>query len=502
MPLTPTQTVCKQQSFEFQGLQRRKIITDFSAGFLSTDGGVLLLRETARPMGIFQKLAACFNDSRNQEFIEHPLETLLQQRILGLALGYEDLNDHDQLRHDPLLAAACGQADLTGARRKNTLDQGVPLAGKSTLNRLELSATGCASRYKKLQADPRKIQDLILQQGVAAIPRKSQVIILDFDATDSLIHGHQEGRFFHGYYDAYCYLPLYCFCGDIPLWAQLRSSDRDGADGTLPALQAITQAIRARFGAHVTILVRGDSGFCRDELLTWIESQANMRYLIGLARNPRLQQLLEPTFTQVATAMDPELMLAAASVGSTARPQVEGTGRAFAELRYRTRKTWSRERRVIGKAEITNGKDNPRFLVTNLTGQEEWIPAHPEYGSGQSLYEQVYCARGDMENRIKEQQLDLFADRLSTQGLSSNQLRLWFSTIAYLLLRTFREKALVGTKFAQATVGTIRLRLLKIAAQVSVSVRRVHVQMSEAFSLKALYAQVHERLTTDTGGKG
>jgi hypothetical protein len=356
------------------------------------------------------------------------------------------------------------------------------------------------ARYKKIQAHPERIEALLLERGVAALPRKSEVIVLDFDATDDPLHGAQEGRFFHGYYRDYCYLPLYCFCGDIPLWAQLRTSERDASEGTLEALQKITAAIRQRLGEEVVILVRADSGFCREALMSWIESQPNMHYCLGLARNERLSALLEPAFVQTATLLDEELMLAAASAGAIARPEVEGTARTFAELRYRTLKSWSRERRVVGKAEITNGKDNPRYIVTSLTGKEAWAAPHEMFRDGQSLYEKFYCARGEMENRIKEQQLDLFADRTSTAFMSSNQLRLWLSTFAYLLVGGLRAHALRGTRLARATVGTIRLHLLKIGAQLSVSVRRIYVRLSSAFPMADIFAAAHRRLRAAPAG--
>lgn len=349
-------------------------------------------------------------------------------------------------------------------------------------------------RTKKIQAHPDRIEALLLRRGVAAIPRRSDVIILDFDATDDPIHGDQEGRFYHGYYAGYCYLPLYCFCGDVPLWAQLRTSDRDGADGSLDALKKIVAAIRERFGRHTRILVRGDSGFCRDALMTWIEAQENVHYLLGLARNRRLEAMLAPAFWDTAALLDEDLVLCARAAGAQTPPKVEGTARKFAELRCQTRESWSCERRVIGKAEITNGENNPRYIVTDIPADAPWIKAHAALADGRVLYEDCYCARGDMENRIKEQQLDMFADRTSTAYMSSNQLRLWFSTFAYLLMSQLRTVALAGTRMAKATVGTIRLHLMKIAAQVTVSVRRVCVRLSSSSPTQEVFAQAHARL--------
>lgn len=484
-------TDCIQQTFGFQALGSRRVEADFSGGHLSSDGGALLLREMDRHLGLCDKLARCFSDTRDERFVEHALPVMVRQRLLGLALGYEDLNDHDQLRTDPLLAAACGNPDLLGETRRHPQDQGKALAGKSTLNRLELGAAHRSGKYRRINADPAAIASLLLEEGVRAIPRKSRVIVLDFDATDDPIHGNQEGRFFHGYYREYCYLPLYCFCGDIPLWAELRKSDRDASRGTLEALRQIIPAIRKRFGKHPVIIVRGDSGFCRDDIMTWIEGQPGVHYVFGLARNARLQDLLAPEFENVRNAHAAACELARGEGREEPR-----AARGFAEFQYRTQKSWSRPRRVIGKAEITGDKDNPRFIVTDLTGQEPWAKDLPALATGRDLYENFYCARGDMENRIKEQQLDLFADRTSTAPFAANQLRLWFSTFACLLVARLRATALQGTVLARATVGTIRLRLLKVAAMVTVSVRRVHVRLAGAFPLKDAFRLAHERLAT------
>ena len=496
----PTQdtTDCKQQTFAFQGLGRRRVEADFSGGHLSSDGGALLLREVDRIGRFCERLAGCFTDHRNPLFVEHELPVLLRQRVMGIALGYEDINDHERLRLDPLLAAVCGRADVLGLDRRQEEDKGKPLAGKSTLNRLELGAER-KSALHKIELHAEKMEALLLDMGVKAIARKSRVITLDFDATDDSIHGNQEGRFYHGYYGNYCYLPLYCFCGDIPLWAQLRTSNRDGSDGTLEALKKIVPAIRERFGKHVVIVVRGDSGFCRDELMDWIEGQANMRYVLGLGRNKRLETMLAPWFWEAAAKLDEDVVLCAKAAGAHEPPEMDGSARAFAELRYRTLNSWSRERRVVGKAELTNGKSNPRFIVTNIQSGEEWAHGLAEFSDGANLYEKFYCGRGDMENRIKEQQLDLFADRTSTAYKSSNQLRLWLSTFAYVLMRQLRATGLAGTRLAKATVGTIRLHLMKIAAQVTVSVRRLHVRLCSACPMMDVFAHAHGKLTAESG---
>lgn len=484
-------TECCQQTFGFQALGSRRVEADFSGGHLSSDGGVLLLREVDRKLGLCDKIACCFKDGRNQSFVEHSLAVMVRQRVLGLALGYEDLNDHDSLRTDPLLATACGNTDLLGQERRFESDKGKPLAGKSTLNRLELGAAQSKGKYRKITADKDAFRALLVEEGVRAIGKKSRVIVLDFDATDDPIHGNQEGRFYHGYYRSYCYLPLYCFCGDIPLWAELRKSDIDAAKGTVEALKQIVAAIRRHLGKKLVIIVRGDSGFCREEIMAWIEAQPNVHYVLGLARNERLEKMLAPEFEKVRADLT-----AARQQARDEKREEPHAARRFAELRYRTQKSWSRERRVIGKAEITGDKDNPRFIVTDLTGDEEWAKGLVGFDNGQALYEQTYCGRGDMENRIKEQQLDLFADRTSTGPMASNQLRLWLSTFAYLLLARLRGVALKGTVLARATAGTIRLRLLKVAAHITVSVRRVHVRLAGAFPLKEVFAAAHRELIT------
>lgn len=502
MQNTQAQTQCNQKEFQFQDLGSRKVVADFSGGLLSSDGGTLLLRELDGVLGLSAKLARCFTDWRDHRWVEHELPHMIAQRLHGIALGYEDINDHDKLRLDPLFAASCGRGDLLGHDRPGQ-GRGKPLAGKSTLNRLELGVHGQSGHYRKIQADNEKIEDLLVETGVKAIARKSRVIVLDFDATDDRIHGEQEGRFYHGYYKSYCYLPLYCFCGDIPLWAELRKSDRDASKGTLEALRKIIAAIRRRFGKKVRVVVRGDSGFCRDELMGWIEGQRNVHYCFGVARNSRLEKMLEPAFGRVLEELGyNELVEAAKSVGASELPGMEGlegSSRAFEELRYQTRKTWGVQRRVIGKAEVTHGKKNPRFIVTDIEGNEGWAEGMGQFSNGKDMYEKFYCARGDMENRIKEQQMDMFADRTSTHHMASNQLRLWFSTFAYLLVSQFRARALLGTRLERASAGSIRLHLFKIAAEVTVSVRRVYVRLASACPMADVFARAHARLVGQGG---
>lgn len=416
--------------------------------------------------GVIRQFAACFTDHRDPDRIEHTVEELLGQRVLGIICGYEDLNDHERLRDDALLALAVGKTDVTGEDRKRARDRGHALAGKSTLNRLELAApiVDGAERYKKISYDDHAIERLFVTHFLDARdddPRKE--IILDLDATDDPIHGEQEGRHFHGFYGHYCYLPLYVFCGEFLLGATLNTADVAPGKQAVEELERIVAQILARW-PDVRIIVRGDSGFCNDEIMAWCE-QDGIDYILGLAKNPRLS-------AEIADEM------------TAAKAEHARTGekaRVFKDFRYKTRDSWTRERRVVGKAEYITDKENPRFVVTTLSS-EEW-PA-------QALYEDLYCARGEMENRIKEQQLGLFADRTSTHTIRGNQLRLWLSSIAYLILHDLRRLALCGTAMGRAQVSTIRCRLLKIGAVVKVSVRRVYVSLSSVFPLQELFARI------------
>jgi hypothetical protein len=440
----PTQ--CSAEQLEFSCVEGRRVVAAFDGGTVSSDAGALLLGRTDAAIGLLDRLAACFIDERDPGSIEHTVRTLVGQRVFGLALGYEDLNDHEQLRHDPVFGALAGK--LTSGRARCA-----PLAGKSTLNRLELHPLEQASRYHKIRPDATAIERLFVELFLEAHARPPAQIVLDLDATDDPLHGHQEGRFFHGYYDGYCYLPLYIFCGEHLLVAKLRRANIDGAAGAREEIERVIAQIRRRWPT-TRILLRADSGFAREELMGWCE-QNSVDYLFGLARNTRLQR-----------AIGAELQAAAQESRATGRP-----ARRFKELVYRTRKSWSRSRRVVGKAEHTGDKANPRFVVTSLPMQD--FPAR-------ELYEQLYCARGEMENRIKEAQLDLFADRLSTATFRANQLRLWLASSAYVLMHALRRIGLAGTALARACANTIRLKLLKIGAVVTVSVRRVTLALSEA----------------------
>jgi hypothetical protein len=434
-------------------------VARFDGGTITTDSGGLLLRETDRRLNLLPRLAECFLDARNPVFVEHSVEQLVSQRIYGLALGYEDLNDHEQLRQDPLMRVLAGKADVEES----------PLAGKSTLNRLELS-DGTPSRYKKITFWKSGIDELLVKVFLESHTSAPEEIVLDVDATDFPLHGQQEGRFFHGYYDCYCYLPLYIFCGEQLLCARLRQSNSDAAAGSVAEIQRIVEQIRAAW-PKVRIVLRGDSGFCRNELMSWCENQG-VDFVFGMARNQRLRRMIGAQMREATEQWS----------------QTGRQARVFAEFSYKTRKRkkggWDRERRVVAKAEHIDGKENPRFVVTSLRA-EQW--------AAQALYEDFYCARGEMENRIKEQ-LSLFADRVSAETMRADQMRMYFSAMAYVLVCGLRRLGLKGTEMAQAQVSTIRTRLLKIGARVRVSVRRVCLSMAASYPWRSLFARVYAQL--------
>jgi len=432
--------------FGFARVEGRAVVASFDGGAITSDAGALLLGATDRAIGLVDRFASCFSDSRSAVLIEHDVRTLVGQRVFCLALGYEDLNDHDTLRHDPMMAVLAGKL---AARRRDC----APVAGKSTLNRLELGRPE-PSRYHKIGHDGSAIEGLLVDLFLEAHAKAPKQITLDLDATDDPLHGNQEGRFFHAHYGGYCYLPLYVFCGRHLLVARLRPSNIDAASGSVAEMARVVGQIRRRW-PRVRILLRADSGFCRDDLMAWCEAN-RVDYLFGLARNARLVALISY-----------ELAAAQEESERTGKP-----ARRFRDFTWSTLKSWSRARRVVAKAEWTQGEANPRFVVTSLgAGEAETRP----------LYEDLYCARGEMENRIKECQLDLFADRTSTATLRANQLRLWFASMAYTLITAMRRIGLRHTQFAKATCGSIRLKLLKIGALVTVSVRRVRIAMASGY---------------------
>ena len=465
-------TECNQSAFEFADHFSRQVVARFDGGTLTTDSGGLLLRETDRRLNLLPRLAECFLDGRNPLLVEHSVEQLVSQRVYALALGYEDLNDHEQLRRDPLLRVLAGKADVEKS----------PLAGKSTLNRLELS-DGQPDRYKKITFWRDGIDELLVNVFLESHAGSPEAIVLDVDATDFPLHGEQEGRFFHGYYDSYCYLPLYIFCGDQILCARLRQSNSDAAAGSLTEIQRIVGQIRAAW-PEVKITLRGDSGFCRNELMTWCEANG-VHYIFGLARNQRLRRIIGPQMWEATQQWR----------------QSQEPARVFTEFQYQAKKRknkngkvygWDRERRVVAKCEHIDGKENPRFVVTSLSA-EAW--------AAQALYEELYCARGEMENRIKEQ-FSLFADRVSSETMRANQIRMYFSAMAYVLVCGLCRLGLQSTEMAQAQVSTIRTRLLKIGARVSISVRRIYLSMAASYPWQSLFTQVHAQLQAATAPTG
>jgi len=451
-------TECNQSAFRFNSNGSREIVARFDGGTISSDGGAFLLRQTDQRLNLLPRLAECFLDGRNQDLVEHSILEMVSQRVYGLALGYEDLNDHDQLRHDPVFGILAGRQEMTE-----------PLAGKSTLNRMELGV-GTKDRYKKITFWKDGLDELLVKVFIESHQNAPVEIILDVDTTDLPLHGKQEGRFFHGYYAHYCYLPLYIFCGEQILCARLREANQDASAGSLQEIERIVGQIRTAW-PEVKIILRGDSGFCRNTLMSWCEGNG-VDFVFGLARNQKLRKIIGAEMQQ-----------------ATEQWKLSGKpARVFSDFSYQTKKTkrggWDRQRRVVAKAERIEGKENPRFVVTSLK-KEEW--------AAPALYEKLYCARGEMENRIKEQ-FSLFADRVSTETMRANQMRLYLSTMSYILMSGLRRLGLKETDLAEAQVSTIRTKLLKIGAQIRVTVRKVWVSMASSYPWQDLYQQVWTNL--------
>ena len=462
-------TQCNAKTFPFPSEISRDIVAKFDGGTITSDAGGLLLQQTERLTGIVSQFADCFRDYRDPDLIEHTVQELVAQRVYALALGYEDLNDHDDLRHDPLLAVLVGKPEPTGSNRLHQRDKGKALAGKSTLNRLELTPVGAneQSRYKKIPLDTHAAERVFTEIFLQSYNKPPLCIVLDLDATDDPIHGHQLGRFFHGYYQDYCYLPLYIVCGAHLLCAQLRPSDIDASAGSVKQLDRIISQIRGQW-PEVRIIIRADSGFCREAIMSWCEWH-DVDYILGLAKNERLKG-------EIGSEMEQAIEI---------YQQTGQAARVFKDFAYQTLDSWSCSRRVIGKAEYLGKGENPRFVVTSLSKEE--IDAR-------ALYEEKYCARGDMENRIKEQQLWLFADRTSAATMRANQLRLWFSSIAYTLMVALKRLGLRGTELSRSQCSTIRVKLLKIGAQIRMTVRKVWVSLAESYPYQRVFKQVYENL--------
>src|SRR3982750_2909270 len=461
-------TECSQTEFQFQGLFSREIIGRFDGGQITSDGGSLLLREVERGTGILRRFAGCFTDHRAGDRIEQRGEELIAQRIYALALGYKDLNDHEQLRADPLLAVLAGKRDPEGKDRKQERDRGKALAGKSTLNRWELTRADASEqeRYAKIVMDPAAIDQLLVEVFLEAHTTAPAEMVLDLDATDDPLYGKQEGRFFHGYYGHYCYLPLYIFAGGSLLCARLRAANTDASAGSREEVERIVQQISARW-PEVRILLRADSGFCRDDLMSWCEAN-QIHYVFGLARNQRLRRRIDAEMAQARVLHE----------------QTQKAVRVFTEFVYETHDSWSRARPVVAKAEHLSKGENPRFVVTSLDAA--YLPAQP-------LYEQLYCGRGEMENRIKEQ-FSLFAGRVSAETLCANQLRLYLSAMAYLLVEVLPPLGLQGTEMARAQAGTIRLKLLKIGAQIRITARKIWISMASSYPDQLLFQHAYRQL--------
>ena len=449
-------TQCTAEQLTFAELGGREVRANFAGGTMSSDGGALLLREADRRLRLLQRFTQCFRDERSPALVRHRLSELLGQRVYSIALGYEDLNDQEQLRFDPLLGVLAGKAGL-GEQA---------LAGKSTLNRLELSA-GQSTRYHKIHYQSDAIDRLLVEVFIESHTQAPDEIVIDLDTTDLALHGHQEGRFFHGYYDSYCYLPLYIFCGEQLLGVRLRSADQDAAAGCVAEIARIVGQLRAAW-PKLGVVLRADSGFCREELMHWCEAEG-VDYVLGFARNARLRELIDTPMRE-----------AKARQAQSGQP-----ARVYREFDYQTTSgSWSRARRLVAKCEQLEAKENPRYIVTSLS---------PERYGAQALYEELYCARGDMENRIKEQ-MSLFVERVSAATMRANQLRLYLSAIAYLLMQGLRRLALAGTAWERAQIPTLRLKLLKIAANIRVSVRKVWIAMASSYPYQELFWLVYQRL--------
>ena len=444
----------------FADYGRKVVFAAFDGGEITSDAGLLLLREQARRSQLFSRMAACFTDRRDQTRVRHDLENLLAQRICGIALGYEDVNDHDQLRHDPAFKMLSNP---------NTDDRPSVLAGKSTLNRLERSWENGDRRYHMLTPHLKQLSDLFVELFLDSHTTPPERIILDIDATDVKVHGKQANSFFHGYYEHRCFLPLYVFAGRHLLLAQLRPANIDGAQGARNQIRRIVNAIRKRW-PKVVILLRGDSGFARENLMRWCEGN-NVDFVFGLARNDVLMVKAQPARGKTAVAM--------VKSGQTER--------GYGDFHHMTKsRSWAIPRRVIAKVEHHPGREQRcRFLVTSLKRQKVYA---------KELYENYYCPRGDMENRIKDCQLDLFADRMSATAYRSNQLRFLLAAFAYVLIDGIRREALENTALAKAMPGTVRLKLFKIGARVITSMRRIKFSLPDACPYKTLFFQAYQVL--------
>ncbi len=489
--MTPTSTDCIPEQFQFKRVKSRQVIVNFKGGTVTSDAGLTLIADLDQKLKITSRLASCFQDYRQPNRIEHSLGSLVAQRVYGLVQGYEDLNDHDQLRHDPMFALAVGKIIGEGI-------QPVVLAGKSTLNRLEhcpeTEIHRNESRYHRIGHDTTAIEKLFVEWFLESYTQPPKTIVLDLDVTDDQVHGEQEGAFFNTYYDGVCYAPLYIFCGKHLLVAKLRPSNVDPADSALEELKRVIEQIRSRW-SDVGILVRGDSAYAREEIMEWCESQVGIDYVFGITKNSRLMRMTLETQRQARVSYEHTLQTVESFLETLFHPseelkEVENLVLPcvlYRSLNYQTEKSWSRFRRVVSKVEYSHKGVNVRFVVTSIPTKK--VPPS-------ELYTQKYCPRGEMENRFKEQQLELFSDRTSTHTFEGNQLRLWFSSVAYVLMNALRSRCLATTELRAAQVGTIRTKLLKLGARLLVSVRRVLVSISSGCPYQDIFATAYRYLQT------
>ncbi len=488
--MTAISTAHSLNQFNFRSIKGRKVIADFTGGRITSDAGIVLLAELDRKLKITEKFAQCFRDYRDLSYVDYSVHKLLAQRVYGIVLGYEDVNDHDKLRHDPALAIAL--------ERLNFIDsnEGI-LAGKSTINRLEYCPetiiNQSSSRYHKIEHDPKEIERAFVEIFLASYKKPPREIILDMDVTDDQVHGNQEGAFFNPYYKGVCYAPLYIFCGHHLLVAKLRSSNVDPADGALPELKRIIGLIREKW-QETHIIVRGDSAYSREDIMSWCEEQVKVDYVLAMATNSQLKlrasDIMEKAKADYESRLKPVTKLM-----ETLFSQEEELSEAYKlvpkstwyrSLCYKTQQSWSRYRRVVTKVCHDSKGAKMRHVVTSLPASS--IPPS-------KLYTDKYCPRGEMENRIKEQQLDLFADRTSTQLFDSNQLRLWLSSMAYVLMQSFRQNCLKRTPLAKATVGKIRLSLLKLGARITISCRRILIAIATACPYQDILGIAYSRIS-------
>lgn len=478
------------KQFRFEQPKTPPVVVNFKGGLVTSDAGLSLIAEIDRKLEITAQFAQCFQDYRKPNRIDHSIESLITQRIYGLVMGYEDLNDHEELRHDPMFAIAL-------QKRIGIENEPVVLAGKSTLNRLEHCPEdveqGADSRYHKIGHSSEEIESLFVNIFLESYSKEPLQIILDLDVTDDLVHGNQEQVFFNTYYAGYCYAPLYIFCGKHLLAAKLRPSNVDPAGGALEELQRVIKQIRQNW-KNVEILVRGDSAYSREDIMAWCESQTGVDYVFGLAQNSRLIQMTTTTKDRAKLEFEQKLSTVISFLETVFIPDEELQQQAYQlidnsiwykSLDYQTRESWSHSRRVVCKVEYGAKGTNIRFVVTSLTTNK--VPPS-------QLYTQKYCQRGEMENRFKEQQLELFSDRTSTHTFAGNQLRLWFSSIAYVLMNALRQRCLAKTELQNAQVGTIRTKLLKLGALITVSARRILIAITSSSPSKHIFAAAYRCL--------